>query len=44
LKQVIVSAVVKFEARHGLRMTAIEAFGEPKNRRQGPHGAAQPPR
>ena len=42
LQQVVVAAVVQFDAAHDLRVTAIEALGEPQHRRQRADGAARP--
>jgi hypothetical protein len=43
LQQIVVAAVVKVEPRDGLRVAAVEAFGEAQNRGQGADGAARPP-
>ena len=40
LQQIVVAAVVQFEAGNRLRMAAIEAFGEPQNGGQGADAAA----
>src|SRR5437899_4252050 len=39
LQQVVIAAVVQVEADDGLRVTAVEALGQPKNRRQRAHDA-----
>ena len=31
----LLAAIVKLDSRHGLRVTTIERFGEPQNRREG---------
>jgi hypothetical protein len=38
LEQPVVAAIVQLEARHGLRVAAIEAFGQAQDRRQRPNG------
>src|SRR5215203_2936860 len=40
LDEIFVAAVVHFDARNGLRVTAIEGLCEPQNRRQDTDGAA----
>jgi len=43
LQQVVVTAVVEFEARDGLGVAAIETFREPQDRGERPHRAARAP-
>jgi hypothetical protein len=43
LQQVVVAAIVQFQAGDRLAVTAIEALREPQNRRQRPHHTAGPP-
>ena len=40
LEQDVVAAIVQLDADDGLRMTAVEVFGEAHHRRQRPHDAA----
>lgn len=42
LQQVVVSAVVKLDAVDDLRVTAIQAFGEPQDRRERADRAPRP--
>src|SRR5262249_53157345 len=44
LQQVVVAAIVELEPRDRLRVAAVEALGEPQDRGQRAHGAAQAPR
>jgi hypothetical protein len=39
LQQAVVAAIVQLDGRDGLLMTAIEAFGQPQNRRQRANGS-----
>jgi hypothetical protein len=42
LQQVVVAAVVELEPGDGLGVAAVEAFGQPQDRRQRAHGPAGP--
>jgi hypothetical protein len=43
MQQVVVAAIVQFDAADGLRVTAIQTFCESKDGGQRAHGASRPP-
>jgi hypothetical protein len=43
MQQVVVAAIVQFNAADRLRMTAIQTLRESKDGRQRAHGASRPP-
>jgi len=44
LQQIVFATVMELEAANRLRVTAVEALGQPQHRRQCPNRTAQPPR
>ena len=43
MQQVVVAAIVQFDAADGLRMTAIQTLRQSQDCCQGAHGASRPP-